>query len=164
MSKEFEKKVLEKLDNFEGRVDKIEKTLNEHTNILNEHTNTLNEHTNILNEHTNTLNEHTNILNEHTEQFKKVRKDIYDVNNKIIKNGEYLKEMDLVIEYNTKYIKKYHEENTRKINLSLKAYEQLNSKVDMSKCVISALKSKNFENEVRINELEDQIKNMLITA
>ena len=150
MSKEFEKKVLEKLDNFEGRFDKIEKTLNEHTNILNEHT--------------NTLNEHTNILNEHTEQFKKVRKDIYDVNNKIIKNGEYLKEMDLVIEYNTKYIKKYHEENTRKINLSLKAYEQLNSKVDMSKCVISALKSKNFENEVRINELEDQIKNMLITA
>lgn len=72
--------------------------------------------------------------------------------------------MDLVIEYNTKYIKKCNEENNKRIDLSFKSYEQLNSKIDMSKCVISALRSKNFENEVRINELEDQIKNMLITA
>ena len=136
MSQEFEKKVLEKLDNFEGRFDKIEKTLDEHTEILNDH----------------------------TEQFKKVRKDIYDVNNKVIKNGEYLKEMDLVIEYNTQTIKKYNEENAKKIDIALKAYEQLNTKVKVNEGMISNLKSKNFQNEVRINALEDQIKNISMTA
>ena len=127
MSQEFEKKVLEKLDNFEGRFDKIEKTLDDHTEefkkvnkVLGEHTEILNEHTKTLNEHTEILNEHTNILNEHTEQFKRVRKDIYDAKNKIIKNGEYLKEIDLVVEYNTKSIKKYSEEDAKKLIYHLK--------------------------------------------
>ena len=85
MSQEFEKTVLEKLKTMDEKLDK---------------------HTEILNEHTKVLNEHTELLNEHTEQFEKVRKDIYEANNKIIKNGEYLKEMDLVIQYNTESIKK----------------------------------------------------------
>ena len=157
MPQEFEKKVLEKLDNFEGRFDRIEKTLDEHTEILNEHTDEFKKVNKIL-------DEHTEILNEHTEQFEKVRKDIYELNNKVIKNGGYLKEMDLVIEYNTETIKKYNQENTKKIDLSLKAYEQLNSKVDMSKCLISVLKSKNFENEIRINDLEDKMKKISMTA
>lgn len=146
MSQEFERIVLEKLNNIEG-------TLNEHTGILNEHTEVLNEHTDILNEHTKTLNEHT-------EQFKKVRKDIYDANNKIIKIGTYLKEMDLVIEYNTESIKKYNKENAKRIDLSLKAYEQLDSKLNMSKHLINAIKSNNYENELRISALEDQIKSI----
>ena len=29
--------------------------------------------------------EHTEVLNEHIEQFKNVRKDIYEINNKLIK-------------------------------------------------------------------------------
>lgn len=143
MSQEFEKIVLEKLDNFEGRFDKIENTLDEHTKILNEH---------------------KEILNEHTEQFKMVRKDIYEINNKIIKSAEKMQEIEEVVEYNTKTIKKYNEENAKKIDVSLKAYEQLNSRVDMSKCLISVLKSKNFENDVRITALEDAIKQNSLTA
>ena len=137
MSQEFEKKVLEKLDNFEGRFDKIEKTLDEHTGLLNEH---------------------TKILNDHTEQFKMVCKDIYEIKNRLIKGEEYMKEIEEVVEFNKQYIKKYHEENSKKIDVSLKAYEQLNSKVGMNKCLIDTLKSKNFENDVRITALEDAIK------
>ena len=157
MSQEFEKKVLEKLDNFQGRFDKIEK-------ILDEHTEEFKKVNKVLNEHTNILNEHTEILNEHTEQFKKVRKDIYDVNNKIIKIREYLKETDLVVQYNTQTIEKYNEQNAKKIDIALKAYEQLNTKVKVNECMISNLKSKNFQNEVRINSLEDQIKNISMIA
>lgn len=55
-----------------------------------------------------------------------------------------------VVEYNTQTIKKYNEENSKKVDISLKAYEQLNTKVKMNECMISNLKSKNFENEVRL--------------
>ena len=171
MSQEFEKKVLEKLDNFEGRFDRIENTLEKNSEILNDHTEEFKKVNKVLDDHTEefkkvnkVLNDHTSILNEHTEQFKKVRKDIYDINNKIIKNSQYLKEIDLVLEYNTKSIKKYNEENARKIDLSLKAYEQLNTKVKVNECMISNLKSKNFQNEIRINALEDQIKNISMIA
>jgi len=164
MSKEFEKILLEKLD-------RIDSTLNEHTGILNEHTKTLNEHTGILNEHTKTLNEHTGILNEHTktlnehtEQFKMVRKDIYEINNKIIKSLEKMEEIEDVVEFNTQTIKKYHEESAIKFDVTFKACEQLNSKVDMTKCLVNVLKSKNYENEVRITALEDTIKQNGITA
>lgn len=139
MSQEFERIVLEKLNNIEG---------------------TLNEHTDILNEHTKTLSEHKDILNEHTEQFKKVREDIYHANNKIIKIESILEEMDLVIEYNTETIKNYKKENTKKVDLLLKAYEQQDSKLNMNKHLISAIKSNNFQNELRISTLEDQIKNI----
>lgn len=132
MSQEFERIVLEKLNNIEG-------TLNEHTDILNEHTKT---------------------LNEHTEQFKEVRKDIYHANNKIIKIGSILEEMDLVIEYNTETIKNYKKENTKKIDLLLKAYEQQDSKLNINKHLISAIKSNNFQNEFRISALEDKIKSI----
>ena len=136
MSQEFEKIVLEKLD-------KIDATLNEHTGILSEHTKT---------------------LNEHTEQFKIVRKDIYEINNKIIKSLEKMEEIEEVVEFNTQYIKKYNEENVKKIDVTFKAYEQLNTRVRMNECMISNLKSKNFENDVRITALEDTIKQNGLTA
>jgi len=137
MSQEFEKKVLEKLDNFEGRFDKIEKTLNDHTKILNGHTET---------------------LNDHTEQFKMIRKDIYEMNNKIIKGVEKMEEIEEVVEFNNQYIKKYHEENAKKIDISLKAYEQLNNKVEIQNGAIDSLMSKDFQNDIRISALEDTIK------
>ena len=66
--------------------------------------------------------------------------------------------------YNTQTIKQYNEENVKKIDIGLKAYEQLNTKVKVNEIIISNLKSKNFQNEVRINALEDQIKNIFMTA
>lgn len=137
MSQEFEKTVLEKLNNFEGRFDRIEKTLYEHTEILNDHTKT---------------------LNEHTEQFQKVRKDIYETNNKVIKNGIKMDEMELVIEYNTETIKKFNQENRKRIDIALKACEKLKGDFEFNKCSVMAFKSKNFENEIRISALEDAIK------
>ena len=130
MSQEFEKIVLEKLENFEGRFDKIEKTLDEHTEILNEH----------------------------TEQFKKVRKDIYDINNKIIKNIDEISDLTEVVRYNTKTIKKFNKDYIKKIDISLSAYEQLNSRVKNNEFMISNLKSKDFQNDIRISALEDSIK------
>ena len=164
MSQEFEKIVLEKLNTMDKKLDEHTdilkahtETLNEHTRILNEHTETLNEHTVILNEHTETLNENTVILNEHTEQFEKVRKDIYQINNKIITSAQKMEDIEEVVEYNTQLIKKYNEENSKKIDISLKAYEQLNAKVKMNECMISNLKSKDFQNDIRITSLEDQV-------
>lgn len=136
MSQEFEKVVLEKLNIMDKKLDA----------------------------HTKVLGEHTKILDEHTQQFKKVRKDIYNINNNIIKSAGKIEEIEEVVEYNTQTIKKFNEENAKKIDVSLKAYEQLNSKVEMTKCLISVLKSKNFENEVRITALEDAIKQNGITA
>ena len=130
MSQEFEKIVLEKLENFEGRFDKIEKTLDEHTEILNEH----------------------------TEQFKKVRKDIYDINNKIIKNIDEISDLTEVVRYNTETIKKFNKDYIKKIDISLSAYEQLNSRVKNNEFMISNLKSKDFQNDIRISALEDSIK------
>lgn len=130
MSQEFEKIVLEKLENFEGRFDKIEKTLDEHTEILNEH----------------------------TEQFKKVRKDIYDINNKIIKNIDEISDLTEVVRYNTETIKKFNKDYIKKIDISLSAYEQLNSRVKTNEFMISNLKSKDFQNDIRISALEDSIK------
>lgn len=157
MSQEFEKEVLKKLNS-------IDRKLDEHTEILNEHTETLKGHTEILNEHTETLKGHTEILNEHTVQFKKIGKDIYEINNKIIKGIENMKELEKVVEFNTKTIKKINEENGKKIDISLKAYQHLNGKVEMNKCLITVLESKNFENDVRITALEDTIKQKGITA
>ena len=150
MSQEFEKVVLEKLNN-------IDKKLDEHTDILNEHTG-------ILNEHTEVLNEHTGILNEHTEQFKNVLKDIYEINNKLIKCVERMEDIEEVVKYNTQTIKEYNKQNTKKIDVLLKVYEQLNVKVKANDCLISNLKSKDFQNDIRISALEDQIKDISITA
>lgn len=137
MSQEFEKIVLEKLNTMDKKLD---------------------EHTEILNEHTRTLNEHTEILNEHTEQFKKVRKDIYDINNKIIKNTDEISALTEVVRYNTETIKKINKDYGKKIDISLSAYEQLNDKVKTNEFMISNLKSKDFQNDIRISALEDIIK------
>lgn len=157
MSQEFEKIVLEKLNT-------MDKKLDEHTEILNEHTGILNEHTEEFKKVNKVLDEHTVILNEHTEQFKKVRKDIYEINNKIIKSAEKMEEIEEVVKYNTKSIKKYNEENVKKIDVSLKAYEQLNGRVKTNEFMISNLKSKDFQNNIRITALEDAIKQNGITA
>lgn len=137
MSQEFEKIVLEKLNTMDKKLD---------------------EHTEMLNEHTKTLNEHTEILNEHTEQFKKVRKDIYDINNKIIKNTDEISALTEVVRYNTETIKKFNKDYGKKIDISLSAYEQLNDKVKTNEFMISNLKSKDFQNDIRISALEDIIK------
>ena len=136
MSQEFEKIVLEKLNAMDKKLD----------------------------EHTEILNAHTEMLNEHTEQFKKVRKDIYEINNKIIKSANEISDLTEVVEYNTKAIEKANKDYERKLDVSLKAYEQLNTKVKVNECMISNLKSKNFQNEIRINALEDQIKNISMIA
>ena len=146
MSQEFEKIVLEKLHSMDEKLDK-------HTEILNEHTE-------VLNEHTKVLNEHTELLNEHTEQFKKVRRDIYQINNQLIKSAQKMEDIEEVVEYNTQIIEKYNEENSKKIDISLKAYEQLGAKVKINECMISNLKSKDFQKDI----IEDQIKNISITA
>ena len=137
MSQEFEKIVLEKLNTMDKKLD---------------------EHTEILNEHSEILNEHTEILNEHTEQFKKVRKDIYDMNNKIIKNTDEISALAEVVRYNTETIKKFNKDYGKKIDISLSAYEQLNDKVKTNEFMISNLKSKEFQNDIRISALEDTIK------
>lgn len=137
MSQEFEKIVLEKLNTMDKKLD---------------------EHTEILNEHSEILNEHTEILNEHTEQFKKVRKDIYDMNNKIIKNTDEISALAEVVRYNTETIKKFNKDYGKKIDISLSAYEQLNDKVKTNEFMISNLKSKEFQNDIRISALEDAIK------
>ena len=137
MSQEFEKIVLEKLNTMDKKLD---------------------EHTEILNEHSEILNEHTEILNEHTEQFKKVRKDIYDMNNKIIKNTDEISALAEVVRYNTETIKKFNKDYGKKIDISLSAYEQLNDKVKTNEFMISNLKSKDFQNDIRISALEDSIK------
>lgn len=137
MSQEFEKIVLEKLNTMDKKLD---------------------EHTEILNEHKGILNEHTEILNEHTEQFKKVRKDIYDMNNKIIKNTDEISALTEVVRYNTETIKKFNKDYGKKIDISLSAYEQLNDKVKTNEFMISNLKSKDFQNDIRISALEDIIK------
>ena len=137
MSQEFEKIVLEKLNTMDKKLD---------------------EHKEILNEHTEILNEHKGILNEHTEQFKKVRKDIYDINNKIIKNIDEISDLTEVVRYNTETIKKFNKDYIKKIDISLSAYEQLNSRVKTNEFMISNLKSKDFQNDIRISALEDSIK------
>lgn len=108
MSQEFEKKVLEKLDNFEGRFDRIEKTLEEHTGILNGHTEEFKKVNKIL-------DGHTKILNNHTEQLKIVRKDIYKINNNLIKTAQKMEEIEYVVEYNTQTIKKFKEDSSKKL-------------------------------------------------
>ena len=137
MSQEFEKIVLEKLNTMDKKLD---------------------EHTEILNEHTEILNEHKGILNDHTEQFKKVHKDIYDINNKIIKNIDEISDLTEVVRYNTETIKKFNKDYIKKIDISLSAYEQLNSRVKNNEFMISNLKSKDFQNDIRISALEDSIK------
>lgn len=52
----------------------------------------------------------------------------------------------------------------KKIDISLKAYEQLNNKVEIQNGAIDSLMSKDFQNDIRINALEDQIKNISLTA
>ena len=143
MSQEFEKIVLEKLHSMDEKLDK---------------------HTEILNEHTEVLNEHTKVLKEHTEQIKKVRRDIYQINKQLIKSAQKMEDIEEVVEYNTQIIEKYNEENSKKIDISLKAYEQLCAKVKINECMISNLKSKDFQKDIRITALEDQIKNISITA
>lgn len=157
MSQEFEKIVLEKLNT-------MDKKLDDHTGILKEHSGILKDHTEILKDHTEVLKDHTELLNEHTEQFKKVRKDIYQINNQLIKNVQKMEDLEEVVEYNTQAIKKFNEENSKKIDISLKAYEQLSAKVKINECMISNLKSKDFQKDIRISELEDQIKNISMTA
>lgn len=137
MSQEFEKIVLEKLNTMDKKLD---------------------EHKVILNEHTEILNEHKGILNEHTEQFKKIRKDIYDINNKIIKNTDEISALTEVVRYNMETIKKFNKDYGKKIDISLSAYEQLNDKVKTNEFMISNLKSKEFQNDIRISALEDTIK------
>lgn len=150
MSQEFEKIVLEKLNTMDKKLD--------------DHTGLLKEHSGLLKEHTEVLKEHTELLNEHTEQFKKVRKDIYQINNQLIKNAQKMEDIEEVVEYNTQAIKKFNEENSKKIDISLKAYEQLSAKVKINECMISNLKSKDFQKDIRITALEDKIKNISMTA
>ena len=144
MSQEFEKIVLEKLSAIDQKLD--------------EHTEEFKKVNKVLDEHTEEFKKVNKVLDDHTKQFKMVRKDIYEMNNKIIKSLEKMEEIEDVVEFNTQYIKRYHEESAKKIDISLKAYEQLNTRVRMNECTISNLKSKNFENDVRITALEDAIK------
>ena len=52
----------------------------------------------------------------------------------------------------------------KKLDISLKAYEQLNGKVKTNEFMISNLKSKDFQNDIRISTLEDKIKQLSMTA
>lgn len=111
-----------------------------------------------------TLDEHKDILKQHTEQFKQVRKDIYQINNKIIKNAEKMKDMEEVIIYNTQTIKEYNEKNAKEIDISLKAYKQLNDKVEIDRGAISNLMYEDFKKNFRITSLEEAIKGKGLTA
>lgn len=136
MSQEFEKIVLEKLNTMDKKLD----------------------------EHTGILNEHTDILNEHSDQFKGIHKDIYDINNKIIKNTDEISDLAEVVRYNTETIKKFNKDYGKKIGISLSAYEQLSGKVKTNEFMISNLKSKDFQNDIRISALEDKVEQISMTA
>ena len=136
MSQEFEKIVLKKLNTMDKKLD----------------------------EHTGILNEHTDILNEHSDQFKGIHKDIYDINNKIIKNTDEISDLAEVVRYNTETIKKFNKDYGKKIGISLSAYEQLSGKVKTNEFMISNLKSKDFQNDIRISALEDKVEQISMTA
>ena len=86
------------------------------------------------------------------------------INNKIIKNTDEISDLTEVVRYNTETIKKINKDYDKKIDISLNAYEQLNGRVKTNEFMISNLKSKNFENDVRITALEDKIEKISMTA
>ena len=67
--------------------------LEEETNILEEETGLLEEETNILDEETGLLEEQTNILDEETGLFEEDT----DLLEEVLKDGEYVKEIDVVV-------------------------------------------------------------------
>ena len=67
--------------------------LEEETNILEEETGLLEEETNILDEETGLLEEETNILDEETGLFEEDT----DLLEEVLKDGEYVKEIDVVV-------------------------------------------------------------------
>ena len=67
--------------------------LEEETNILEEETGILEEETNILDEETGLLEEQTNILDEETGLFEEDT----DLLEEVLKDGEYVKEIDVVV-------------------------------------------------------------------
>ena len=89
--KSIETQILETKETelLDGETDLLE----EETNILEEETGLLEEETNILDEETGLLEEETNILDEETGLFEEDT----DLLEEVLKDGEYVKEIDVVV-------------------------------------------------------------------
>lgn len=89
--KSIETEILETKETelLDGETDLLE----EETNILEEETGLLEEETNILDEETGLLEEETNILEEETGLFEEDT----DLLEEVLKDGEYVKEIDVVV-------------------------------------------------------------------
>lgn len=144
MSQEFEKIVLEKLDNFEGRFDKIEKTLDEHTEKFKEIDKKLDEHSEKIDRNTKEIEGLTEVVMSHTDAIQKLDKkvdnliDTVEVNKNILIKLEY----DVNLKFNTlmDFFAKNEEEHKR-IDDTLLHYN-----------------SKLLSHDIKISALENEIK------
>jgi len=64
--------IIKKLDEHDGQLEIIARTVLGHTEKLGEHGRILGEHSRILGEHSKTLDRHTRILEDHTERLDRI--------------------------------------------------------------------------------------------